>query len=156
MITYVFICYILYRFWGRFTIYWLPVLLFFTVTSIIMFFVRRLYFAFYWRFWMEYCTPSSIYFACSLAASCFSCLVGVIPSYLYNSLAASLIIVFIVLQFARWYALVCLLNYAILQPCCNIVYFPRIAYIHCKQIRYVVSCFHNVTFLNCYCFCFST
>lgn len=50
---------------------------------------------------MEYCTPSSIYFACSLAASCFSCLVGVIPSYLYNSLAASLIIVFIVLQFAR-------------------------------------------------------
>lgn len=51
---------------------------------------------------MEYCTHSSIYLACSRAASCFSCLVGVIPSYLYNSLAASLIMVFIALQLARY------------------------------------------------------
>lgn len=48
----------------------------------------------------NFSTHPRIYFACSLAASCFSCFVGVIPSYLYNSLAASLIIVFIVLQFA--------------------------------------------------------
>lgn len=51
---------------------------------------------------MEYCTLSRIYLACSRAASCFSCFVGVIPSYLRNSLAASLTIVFIVLQFARY------------------------------------------------------
>lgn len=62
----------------------------------------RLYFAFYRRFWMEYCTPSRMYSACSRAACCFSCFVGVIPSYLYNSLAASLIMVFIVLQLARY------------------------------------------------------
>ena len=43
-----------------------------------------------------------IYLACSRAVSCFSSLVGVIPSYLYNSLEASLIMVFIVLQFARY------------------------------------------------------
>lgn len=52
-------------------------------------------------FWIQHCTLSRIYLACSRAASCFSCLVGVIPSYLYNSLAASLIIIFIVLQLAR-------------------------------------------------------
>lgn len=77
---------------------------------------------------------------------------GVIPSYLYNSLAASLIIVFIVLQLARYSTCGCMplfifFDHTVLQPCCNIVYFLRVVYIYCKQIRYVVSCFHNVTFL---------
>lgn len=68
---------------------------------------------------MEYCTLSKIYLACSRAASCFSCLVGVIPSYLYNSLAASLIIVFIVLQLARYSTCGCmpLFIFLIIQFC---------------------------------------
>lgn len=68
---------------------------------------------------MEYCTHSKIYSACSRAASCFSCLVGVIPSYLYNSLAASLIMPFIVLQFARYSTCGCmpLFIFLIRQSC---------------------------------------
>lgn len=60
-----------------------------------------------------------MYFACSRAASCFSRLVGVIPSYLYNSLAASLIIVFIVLQLARYSNCGCtpLFAFLIIQFC---------------------------------------
>lgn len=68
---------------------------------------------------MEYCTLSRIYLACSRAACCFSCLVGVIPSYLYNSLEASLIIVFIVLQLARYSTCGCtpLFIFLIRQSC---------------------------------------
>lgn len=70
---------------------------------------------------MEYCTHSRIYLACSWDASCFSCLVGVIPSYLYNSLAASLIIVFIVLQLARYSTCGCmpLFTFLIIEFCRN-------------------------------------
>lgn len=60
-----------------------------------------------------------MYLACSRAACCFSCFVGVIPSYLYNSLAASLIMVFIVLQLARHSTCGCmpLFTFLIIQFC---------------------------------------
>ena len=97
-------------------------------------FNRGLYFALYWCFWMEYCTHSSIYLACSRAASCFSCLVGVIPSYLYNSLATSLIIVFIVLQLARYSTCGCmpLFIFLIIQFCSRdvISYISRVLRIY--------------------------
>lgn len=75
-----------------------------------------------------------MYFACSRAASCFSCFVGVIPSYLYNSLAASLIMVFIVLQFARCSIDGCmpLFNFLIRQFCNQVVilYISRVLRIY--------------------------
>jgi len=83
---------------------------------------------------MEYCTLLKIYLACSRAACCFSCFVGVIPSYLYNSLAASLIMVFIVLQFARYSIDGCmpLFAFLIMQFCSHVVisYISRVLRIY--------------------------
>lgn len=110
-------------------------------------------------FWIQHCTLSRIYLACSRAASCFSCLVGVIPSYLYNSLAASLIIIFIVLQFARYSNCGCtpLFVFLIIQFCNNIV----ISYISLVLRIYIASKF-GISFLlsimlrfnYCCCYCF--
>lgn len=59
---------------------------------------------------------------------------GVIPSYLYNSLAASLIIVFIVLQLARCSACGCtpLFDFLIIQFCSHdvILYISRVLRIY--------------------------
>lgn len=97
-------------------------------------FAIGLYFALYWRFCIEYSTLSSIYLACFWAASCFSCLVGIIPSYLCNSFAASLIIVFIVLQFARCSIDGCMPLFAFLirQFCSHVVisYISRVVCIY--------------------------
>lgn len=105
---------------------------------------------------MKYCTLSRIYLACSRAASCFSCFVGVIPSYLYNSLAASLIMVFIALQLARYSTCGCmpLFIFLIIQFCsCDVI-----LYISLVLRIYIVSKLGTSFLLsimlrfNCYCF----
>lgn len=120
----------------------------------------RALFCLYWRFWMEYCTHSKIYSACSRAASCFSCLVGVIPSYLYNSLAASLIIVFIALQLARYSTCGCmpLFIFLIIQFCNHdvILYISLVLRIYIASklgMSFLLSIM--LRFNYCCCFCFS-
>lgn len=105
---------------------------------------------------MEYCTPSSIYFACSLAACCFSCLVGIIPSYLYNSLAASLIILFIALQFARYSTCGCMPLFAFLiTQLCNhdvILYISLVLRIYIASRLGMSFLLSIMLRFNCYCF----
>ena len=82
---------------------------------------------------------------------------GVIPSYLYNSLAASLIMVFIVLQFARCSIDGCmpLFAFLIMQFCSHVVisYISRVLRIYIASklgmsflvsIKIVIVCFGSL------------